>query len=94
MSKQAREYKARIAAYCVIQGIRPMLGPLFVTMDLCPPDKRLRDGHNYSKVLLDALQGFLYDNDSQVRRLHIELHPLQIVRSGCIKLSCRAITQG
>ncbi len=35
------------------------------------PDKRKRDVDNYHKILQDALEGVVYENDSQVIDLHI-----------------------
>lgn len=67
LSREARQYKARVAE--MLAAHRPRQGPVSVTVrwyreiksgDL---DKRLG-------VLFDALQGVLYENDSQVVQLH------------------------
>ena len=69
-SRAARQYKEATAIYAIAQGIRtPLDGPVSLTVtwyrgrksgDL---DKRLG-------VLLDALQGVCYANDSQITELH------------------------
>lgn len=69
-SRQARLYKAAAGLSAICQGIRePITGPVSLTVtwyrgrasgDL---DKRLG-------VLLDALQGVCYENDSQIVELH------------------------
>jgi Holliday junction resolvase RusA-like endonuclease len=68
-SKMARLYKQAAGLSALCQGVKPIVGPLSLTVvwyrgrksgDL---DKRLG-------VLLDALQGAAYANDSQIVELH------------------------
>ena len=52
------------------RGLERLTGPLRVTMELHPPDKRRRDLDNYSKAVWDALEGIVYEDDSQIREAH------------------------
>jgi crossover junction endodeoxyribonuclease RusA len=53
---------------------KPMLGKLQMSINLFPPDKRRRDIDNVLKALLDALtKGGLMEDDSQVKRLDVEM---------------------
>jgi len=38
------------------------------------PDKRRRDIDNYNKLVLDSLEGIVYKDDKQIRKLTIEKH--------------------
>ena len=51
----------------------PMLGPLEVTITLCPPNLARRDEDNFAgKSLLDALtKAGVWGDDSQVRAKHV-----------------------
>ena len=50
-------------------------GRVSVTIDLYPPTKRVYDGDNHAKGILDALQrARIIENDSQVYELHIIKH--------------------
>lgn len=49
---------------------RPLGGDLAVEIQLVWPDKRRRDVDNV-KILLDAMSGILWDDDSQITDLHI-----------------------
>jgi crossover junction endodeoxyribonuclease RusA len=58
-----------------------MSGPLEVSIDVFPPDRRRRDVDNVQKALLDALaHGGAYHDDSQINRLSIERQ--SVVRGG------------
>jgi len=47
-------------------------GPLVVTIDVHPPDRRRRDLDNLFKGILDALEkGGAYHDDSQIEDLRI-----------------------
>jgi len=51
---------------------KPLTGPIWVEVDLYPPDKRRRDIDNGLKCLLDALQhAGAYPDDSQVCRVKV-----------------------
>lgn len=44
-------------------------------------DKRVRDVHNYHKVLIDALEGIVYASDSQIIDLHVIKQDLGLNRT-------------
>ena len=76
LSKDARTYRHKVRRIAIEQGIKPMMGPLSVHIDIYPPDKRRRDIDNCFKSVLDALQnaGVFWD-DSQIVVLHAIKHP-------------------
>jgi Holliday junction resolvase RusA-like endonuclease len=52
------------------QGIlRPYSGILEVTLVFHFGDKRKRDVDAYIKIILDAMEGLVYDNDNQIVEL-------------------------
>jgi len=50
----------------------PLEGPVVVHILAVPPDNRKRDLDNLGKAVLDALQGVVIGDDSQVRRLVLD----------------------
>jgi crossover junction endodeoxyribonuclease RusA len=72
VSRGGRAFCRAVHAALIAQGVRPMIGRLVVTIDVCPPDNRRRDLDNVMKALLDALQhGGAYHDDGQIDELHI-----------------------
>lgn len=76
ISQEGRTYRHRIAEVVALQWDhdypRPLYGRLTVTIDLYPPDRRVRDIDNFAKVLLDALaKADVFVNDSQIDELRI-----------------------
>lgn len=76
VSAQARAYKARVgfqaAAAKARGGVSPYLtlaGPVVVSVALYRPQRR-GDLDNTLKVLLDALKGIAFVDDSQVVEIH------------------------
>lgn len=75
ISKKGRQYRADVYAVPDVHRARLGAARLSVVVDLYPPDKRRRDVDNYNKGLLDALTAAgVWDDDSQVRRLTVEMH--------------------
>ena len=75
LSARGRQYRTDGLAALMTQcrNIRPMEGPLSVTLILYPPDRRRRDVDNYAKGILDLLtHAEVYGDDSQIDRLLIE----------------------
>jgi crossover junction endodeoxyribonuclease RusA len=71
ISRRGRAYRKSVCSTIVAAGVRPMAGPLAVTIELHPPDRRRRDCDNAQKALCDALQhGGAYLDDSQIKDLH------------------------
>ena len=50
----------------------PTKEPVRLSLQLTFPDKRRRDIDNYNKLLFDACNGILWDDDSQIIALYIE----------------------
>jgi crossover junction endodeoxyribonuclease RusA len=70
LSAEARRYKEDAGKEALAAGVRPVDGPVALTVTLYRPAKR-GDLDNRLKVLLDALGGGIaYRDDSQVVELH------------------------
>ncbi len=78
LSKDARAYRHQVRRIAIAKGIKPLMGPLAVRIEIHPPDDRRRDCDNVQKSVLDALQhaGAFWD-DSQVVWLLTIKHPSQ-----------------
>lgn len=73
VSDEAAAYKRTVAMLARCDGVTKLTGPVCVTVAVYRARKS-GDLDNRLKVLLDALQGVFYGNDSQVRELHASLH--------------------
>lgn len=72
ISAEGKAYKRQVGIYAASEGVRvPMTGRLAVEIHAYPPDRRARDLDNLQKALLDALEGSVYANDSQIDDLRI-----------------------
>lgn len=71
LSKYAVAYRVAVRAILALQRVRPIGGPVCLTVDLHPPSGRARpDADNPLKALLDALQaGGAFADDREVARL-------------------------
>lgn len=49
----------------------PLRGPVEIEVTLFHGDKCARDIDNYSKILLDALTGIVWDDDKQVEKMAV-----------------------
>lgn len=67
VSDEAKDYKAIVAL--LARDFEPLSGPVSVSIGVYRPARR-RDLDNCLKVVLDALQGYLYENDDQIVELH------------------------
>jgi crossover junction endodeoxyribonuclease RusA len=67
LSKDARTYRHQVRRIVIAKGIKPLMRPIAIRIDIAPPDDRRRDCDNVQKAVLDALQhaGVFWD-DSQV----------------------------
>ena len=72
VSEEARLYKDAVGFLCNAAAIRPIQGEVTVSVRIRRPAKR-RDIDNHLKVALDALQGHVYENDSQIVELHVTM---------------------
>ena len=74
LSERGRIWYAQVAKILQFERQR-FAGRVSVTIDLYPPTKRVYDGDNHAKGVLDALQrARIIENDSQVYELHIIKH--------------------
>jgi crossover junction endodeoxyribonuclease RusA len=74
-SREARTYKQAVANRLTIARVRPIPAPQPVAVSVVWfRGRRSGDLDKRLGVLLDALQGTAYDNDSQVTRIHAERH--------------------
>lgn len=71
MSKAGKEYKAlvRDTAQYTYPHREPIGGPIQIHITYTFGDKRIRDVNNYDKIIVDALEGIIYKNDTQVNTL-------------------------
>lgn len=72
LSEKTRAFRLDVAKIVLASNTqRPALGPLELTVTLCPPDKRKRDLDNFAgKALLDALTlAGVWADDSQIRKM-------------------------
>ena len=68
-----------------------MDGPLCVSIDVHPPDRRRRDIDNLQKALLDALaHGGAYHDDSQIARLTVEKRGVVPDGKVCVRIRAYA----
>ena len=73
ISAEGREYKTNVGELCVRQGLRPLDGPVRLTLDFYRP-RKAGDLDNVLKAPLDALKGFAYHDDKQIVELHARRH--------------------
>jgi crossover junction endodeoxyribonuclease RusA len=68
-SAEGRAYSARVQTTVALLGLRPLDGPVSVTVAAYRPARR-GDLDNVLKAGLDALNGVAWGDDSQVVELH------------------------
>ena len=76
ISRDGRKYREIVAGIVSQLGISQLKGKISLHAQFYPPDKRRRDLDNVGgKVLLDTLQAAgLFKDDSQVKRILLEMH--------------------
>ncbi|WP_158612486.1 RusA family crossover junction endodeoxyribonuclease [Leptotrichia sp. OH3620_COT-345] len=71
-SVKGREFDKRAKQEIAIQYLgKPLRGKLKVKIKLFFKDNRKRDIDNYNKGVLDAMTGFIYEDDSQIDELFL-----------------------
>lgn len=76
-SKEGADYAKQVKAMFSIHGITPHDHPVSVAIDLFRP-KKAGDLDNRIKVLLDSLNGIVFNDDSQV----VDIHARRFDRKG------------
>ncbi len=75
LSKEARAYKAEVAAIIAVQmyeaAVAPMPGRVGVRLVACPPDRRKRDLDNIIKIVLDSCKGQCFDDNANIDHLEV-----------------------
>ena len=90
LTKKALEFKELVSKEIKAQPVRFGSEYLSLTLGLNPPDRRIRDIDNPIKPLLDSLVAAgLFDDDSQVKRLTIEM--LDPIKGGVATLKIVAL---
>jgi crossover junction endodeoxyribonuclease RusA len=78
-------FRTEVEAFCMAAGVRPIAGAVSVSVVLTPGDRRRRDIDNVLKPLLDALtHGGAWADDSQVKRLSVEMNLPQPKQGRCV----------
>lgn len=65
-----REYMASVRRHCLVARVRPIAGSIVVSI-VWRRKYRSGDLDNRGKIVLDALQGAAFHNDSQIVELHL-----------------------
>lgn len=71
----AKEYTSRLEDFILrkFPNFSPLKGDLQLSMVVHPGTARKEDVDNRVKCLLDSLEGVLFENDHQVKVLHVEM---------------------
>ena len=91
LSPKGRAYKKVVAEYFAEREV-PVFPSERLELDILyhPPDRReKRDVDNFSKCCLDSLIGFLYTDDSQVKKLHQEMLTDTPVKKGKVEITAK-----
>lgn len=70
LSREAREYRAAVQGILAGMAYKASSGPVALSVVLFRP-RRAGDADNALKALLDALNGLLWVDDSQIEELHL-----------------------
>ncbi len=68
VSTEARAYKATVAKLLIAEKVKPLPGDVQLIIQVLRGERR-GDLDNRVKVISDALRGYAFEDDSQVRRL-------------------------
>lgn len=78
-------FRTEVEARCLSIGMRPLAGPVRLSVSLVPGDRRRRDIDNALKPLLDALtHGRAWADDSQVKALSVVMGDPDPKRGRCM----------
>lgn len=74
VSHEARKYKNLVQHKALVQRVEKLDGAIALRIEFFPKTKgRRMDLDNCQKIVIDALQGVAYDNDSAVVDIHTTL---------------------
>ncbi len=67
-------YRHQVRRLAIAKGIKPLMGPIAIRIDIAPPDDRRRDCDNVQKAVLDALQhaGVFWDDRTRSRLASVD----------------------
>lgn len=68
ISKAGREFREKIHAQ--LSNMKPVDYPIKLSINFKFKDRRKRDLDNLTKAVIDAMKGYLYQDDSQIEELH------------------------
>jgi len=69
----AVNYKQTVKMLARVDQVTALTGPVSLTVAIFR-ERRSGDLDNFLKILIDAMQGVFYRNDSQIREIHATLH--------------------
>lgn len=72
LSNKGKTYKHSVRL--LVMHEKPTDDFYSVSLHLHPPTKARRDCGNYEKLVVDAMSGYIYNDDSQIKELHIYMH--------------------
>lgn len=76
VSDEARSYRTQCGWIAKAAGLRiPMQGEIELVITLVPANRVCMDLDNALKVIIDAMKGIAYEDDSQVRKITAERKP-------------------
>jgi Holliday junction resolvase RusA-like endonuclease len=68
--ERTRRYERLVRMCALTAGVKPIAGPVLLSVWFYLPDARKRDGDNLQKVIWDALNGIGYRDDHQITEWH------------------------
>jgi len=86
VSKEAESFKEEVGWAAVAAQLEPIEGPVGMTIDAYICDTR-RDLDNCCKILLDALQGYAYEDDNMVYDYHARRFKAKTRKQGKVIVS-------
>ena len=72
VSSEAQDYKTTVAMLARCARVKLLTGPVAVEVAVYR-ERKSGDLDNFLKILIDAMAGSFYQNDSQIREIHASL---------------------
>jgi Holliday junction resolvase RusA-like endonuclease len=70
LTPQARQFREDVGKLALLAGVTPMAGEVSVQIDIYRP-RKVGDVDGRTKLILDSLQGWAYEDDKQVGEYHV-----------------------